>query len=413
MLEVSEKQRRAIAFGQRDTFWFSAEGAVRSGKTFAANLGFLLYTQTGARREQTHVMAGRTFTSLRRNCLDPFCQEVEALGGHYHFNRQEGELRANGVRYAVFGANDERSADRMQGMTAGSALLDEIALMPRNFVEQCGARQSFPDSKRWSTLNPESPRHYLHERLEADAEKGLVERLTFTLYDNPWLTDEVRERYAASFSGVYYQRFILGQWAAAEGVVWPQAVFEAPDVAGRRRRSTEATLDYASSGTVAMLVIDRYDGGIDHVRNELYLNPTGEGRTYSDAEIAGRFLDLVEGEVEEQRLRVLWLDPSAASLRAEFRTRKVPFIVRRGLNDVLPGIRSVGVRMKTRMLFIDPSCKRLVNEVRGYQWDPKAAGRGEDKPLKLRDHGCDALRYFVYSRYRRTMPGSLEKPEGW
>lgn len=410
-MAFSARQENALKWGGREGYWYSAEGAIRSGKSHGCMVGFLLYTQSEARRDQQHIIAGRTLSSLRRNVLDPLRVVVEEMGGSYIFRRLDGYVLVNGVEYSIFGANDDAAQDRLQGMTAGSAMLDEAARLPRSFIEQTQGRTSYEDSKLWSTLNPEGPRHWLKLHLEKLEAKGVVVRDRYRLGDNPWLHPEVVRRYEAQFSGVWYRRYILGEWSAASGAIWPDIREGGPPV-GRKVRTYEIGFDYASSSTAAALLIARYGDGRDHVQDELYLD--AEGRSLSDVAIVDAIRRRWAWYMERGKVQALWADPSAASFRAEWRRQSGRVPVRRGWNDVLPGLRIVGSRFKEAKLTVSPDCRRFLDEAHGYEWDEKAQEQGEDRPQKRRDHGCDALRYMVASRYRRVSAANRpQKPEGW
>lgn len=408
---ISPRQREVLAFCASSSYWVSCEGAIRSGKSHAAMLAFLIYTQSEARTGQHHFLAGRTMTSLRRNVLDPMRRTVESLGGKWGFSRLDALVTVNGVEYSVFGANDDAAQDRLQGLTAGSCLLDEAARLPMSFVEQSRARTSFRDSKVFSTLNPEGPRHPLREMLIRGQEAGDTERLRFSLDDNPVLAEEVKDRYRRSFSGVWYARFIAGEWAAAAGAIWPDVV-EAGAPADRKFIQYDLGIDYASSGTFAAVLVARFRGGADHVLREWYRHGALSGGM-SDSQLADGLMDEFGAEFRENRIGAVFCDPSAASFRAELRRRGVSRI-RKGWNDVLSGIRVVGARFRQGLLTIDHGCSNLLGEVYSYQWDEKAQAQGQDRPVKAGDHGCDALRYVVGTRYRYAGdPGARKKPEGW
>ena len=408
---LSDRQRTATGWALEDGYWYSAEGAIRSGKSHGCMLGFLLYTQSEERRGQEHIIAGRTLSSLRRNVLRPMQRTVEEMGGSWVFRRLDGYVLINGVEYSIFGANDDAAQDRLQGMTAGCAMLDEAARLPRSFIEQAQARTSYGDSKVWSTLNPEGPRHWLKLHLEELERGGVVHRERYTLRDNPWLDPKVVDRYEQQFTGVWYARYILGEWAAASGAIWPD-VREGVPPSGRAVRSYEIGFDYASSSTAAALLIARYGDGVDHVQDELYLD--AEGSSMSDVRIVDAIMARWRWYFERGRIGAVWADPSAASFRAEWRRQGGRVPIRRGFNEVNPGLRIVGSRFKEGKLTVGKACGRFLGEAYGYQWDEKAQELGEDRPQKRRDHGCDALRYMVASRYRRVGLGRrIEKPEGF
>ena len=99
--------------------------------------------------------------------------------------------------------------------------LDEVALMPQSFVNQALARCSVKGSKYWFNCNPEGPNHWFKvEWIDKKKEKNIL-HLHFTMDDNPSLDEETKDRYKRMFVGVFYQRFILGLWVLAEGIIYP------------------------------------------------------------------------------------------------------------------------------------------------------------------------------------------------
>ena len=235
MTEFSPKQRRVL------TWWMPGspdchkeaivcDGAVRSGKTLAMGLGFFLWAMS-CFRSQKFGVCGKTIGSLRRNVLSEILPKLEALGATCQEKRTENlvilKLWGRENRFYTFGGRDESSAALIQGITFAGILLDETALMPRSFVEQACARCSVAGSRLWFNCNPEGPEHWFYKTWILEAEKRNCLRLQFTMEDNPSLTEGIRERYRRLYTGVFYQRYILGQWVQAEGRVYD---FFTPDM---------------------------------------------------------------------------------------------------------------------------------------------------------------------------------------
>ena len=214
------------------------DGAVRSGKTTAVAVSFILWAMESY-QDTSFAICGKTVGACSRNVVQPL---RSAVAGLYRV-RASGNLlelsrgrRKN--RFYLFGGKDEGSAALIQGMTLGGVLLDEAALMPRSFVEQAMARCSVEGAKVWMSLNPEGPTHWLYTEWICKAAQKRVLRLHFTMDDNPSLSEKVRVRYRGMYSGVFYRRFVLGEWAAADGLVYPMfseklVVRELPEKLGR------------------------------------------------------------------------------------------------------------------------------------------------------------------------------------
>ena len=198
------------------------DGAVRSGKTLAMTLGFILWSMTTF-QNQVFGICGKTIGALRRNIIIHLPQW---LGGIFRLSDSHSENRLTitcGRRqntYYLFGGQDESAAQLIQGITLAGVLLDEAALMPRSFVEQACARCSVTGSKLWFNCNPEGPEHWFYKEWILCAEQKGMLHLHFTMEDNPGLAPSVKSRYHRLYSGVFYRRFVLGQWCLAEGLVY-------------------------------------------------------------------------------------------------------------------------------------------------------------------------------------------------
>jgi len=227
-LQYSEKQEVVMSWWRADSEYFDREailcdGAVRSGKTLAMGISFFQWAMTCFCGKKFGI-CGKTIGSVRRNLLSAVRPWLERGGMEWKEKRSENLLvvkwQEKENEFYLFGGKDESSADYIQGITLAGVLLDEAALMPRSFVEQALARCSETGSRIWFNCNPAGPRHWLYTEWIQEAEKRNCLRLHFTMEDNPGLTEQVRQRYRKLYSGVFYQRYILGLWVQAEGRVY-------------------------------------------------------------------------------------------------------------------------------------------------------------------------------------------------
>lgn len=200
------------------------DGAVRSGKTLCMSLSFVSWAFYRF-RDTAFALCGKTVASLRRNVLTPLTEQLTALGFTCTFkiSRSELTVRRDGRenRFYLFGGRDESSAALIQGMTLGGVLLDEVALMPRSFVEQALARCSLEGATYWFNCNPEHPYHWFYKEWIQKAAEKQVLYLHFQMTDNPSLSPAVLRRYKRLYSGTFYRRFVEGRWVAADGLVYP------------------------------------------------------------------------------------------------------------------------------------------------------------------------------------------------
>ena len=366
------------------------DGAIRSGKTVSMTVGFFLWSMC-CFDGGVFALCGKTVGSLRRNMvihLDKW------LGGIFTVTecRSENKLvltdrSGHSNTYYLFGGEDESSAKLIQGITLCGVLLDEVALMPRSFVEQACARCSEPGSKLWFNCNPEGPEHWFYKDWICNAAQKKLLRLHFTMEDNPGLGPQIRQRYERLYSGVFYRRFILGQWCVAEGLVYDfdaKRHVSGPPEKGRWFISVDyGTRNPFSAGLWCV------NAGIAYRVREYYHDGRQAGMR-TDAQ----YHDALVALAGDAPVELVVIDPSASSLIATIR-EKGRFRVRRAKNQVLPGIRLVQQYLLEGRLQFDPGCKDTIREFSLYRW-----GEG-DQPRKEHDHAMDEVRYFAATVLQR------------
>ncbi|MBQ9993728.1 MAG: PBSX family phage terminase large subunit, partial [Clostridia bacterium] len=237
-----------------------ADGAVRSGKTMAMSLGFVLWAMN-CFSEQSFAICGKTLGSVERNILVWLRQMLPSRGYRISEKRSEHMMtvtsrEGTSNRFYFFGGKDEGSQDLIQGMTLAGVLFDEAALMPESFVSQATARCSVPHSKWWFNCNPEGPFHWFKRGWIDHAQEKNLLYLHFTMKDNLSLSDEIRARYESMYAGVFYRRYILGEWCAAEGLVYP--MFDASCHVGEPSESAQRyylSCDYGTHNPFALGLI--------------------------------------------------------------------------------------------------------------------------------------------------------------
>lgn len=228
----SEQQRRLIHWWRlmvkaSQNNYVIADGSIRSGKTIACIIGFLTWSQTMF-SGQSFILAGKTMGALKKNVVRPMLQMLEAWGWPYEYIRSgtDARLEIGTNTYYLYGANTEASQDALQGLTAAGAYLDEAALFPKSFVDQAVGRCSVDGWKFWMNCNPEGPHHFICEEYlkPEEMKKKKVYHLHFTMDDNLSISPKRKEEYKNAWphGSVFYKRFILGKWVAAEGLIYEQ-----------------------------------------------------------------------------------------------------------------------------------------------------------------------------------------------
>lgn len=374
-----------------------ADGAVRSGKTFSMVLGFIFWSMKSFDKT-SFAICSKTIKSARRNVVKPlfdFLDTVKFISYREFISKGYFEVTMGQTtnRYYLFGGKDEASGGLIQGITLGGLLLDETALMPRSFVEQAIARCSLDGSRLWFNCNPDNPYHWFkREWIDKAKEKNCL-YLHFDLTDNPSLSPAIIKRYHSLYSGAFYERFVLGKWCSAEGLVYP---FFNPDKHCVKQLPESFTrfvmsVDY---GTVNPTSIGLWgkSGEVWYRISEYYYSSKKEGALRTDEEHYDALLKLSEKAVSfGGRVEQVVCDPSAASFMECIRRHGELKVVAAN-NDVLSGIRKVSDALNQGKLMFSHECCDTLREFSLYRWDEKS---GHDAPIKENDHSMDDLRYFV------------------
>lgn len=377
---------------KKDYDMIICHGSIRSGKTVAMIDSFITWS-LAKHKDQNFIIAGKSMGALKRNVLEPMFQILTAKGIDYYYHRSGDPYVSIGTNtYYLFGANNEASQDTLQGLTAAGAYLDEVALFPQSFVDQaigrCSAETGSNQAKIFLNCNPAGPHHWFKQEYIDKAKEKKIYVLHFTMDDNLSLSERVKDRFRRMFSGVFFQRYILGLWVMAEGIVYDMFNKDKHVVPTVDRNYTRyfVSIDYGTQNPTTFGLWGRCEGTWYKVKEYHFEGRKGKQKT--DVEYSQdlrKFLGPLRATII--------VDPSAASFIAQL--KKDGFHVRQAINDVLDGIRNVATAMTEGLIKYNDCCKETFKEFSSYVWDAKAADRGEDKPVKENDHHMDGDRYFV------------------
>lgn len=383
------------------------DGSVRAGKTVVMSLSFVMWSMETFQDENLG-MAGKTIGSFRRNVITPLKRMLKSRGYKAKDHRADNMLAItrHGITnyFYVFGGKDEGSQDLIQGITLAGMFFDEVALMPQSFVNQATARCSVEGSKLWFNCNPEGPYHWFKtEYLDLLTEKNMI-HLHFTMDDNLSLSESIKERYKRMYSGIFFQRYILGLWVLAEGIIYDmfsekKNVVKAVD---RPYEKYYVSIDYGTQNPTAFGLWGFYEGVWYKVK-EYHHSGREESKQKTDVEYSQDLQKFTKG----LNINRVIVDPSAASFKAQL--KKDGFRVRDAKNEVVDGIRNVATALNEGLIKYNDTCKHTIREFSSYIWDEKAADRGEDKPIKENDHHMDGDRYFVNTIIYRKSSMSILK----
>lgn len=387
--KLSPKQADIFKFIFSEDYALICDGAVRSGKTTVMISAFVIWAMEHF--DQTNFgICGKTVQSVERNVLKPL-QQCEDLPYTMTYKVSNRVLTVKCGKktnwFYLFGGKDESSYMLIQGITLAGVFFDEVALMPRSFVEQAMTRTiSYENAKYFFNCNPESPNHYFYKNWLENLRPG-TQHLHFQLEDNPTLSEKQIQQTKEKYTGVFYDRYILGLWVLAEGLIYP--MFNESCISPTEERDyTEymVSMDYGIQNPTAMILWGKC-GNTWYAVKEFYHSGRETGSQKTDQQ----YYDELEKLAGDLPVRKLIIDPSATSFIALCNQKK-RFSVWRANNDVVDGIQHTASCISDGMIKINDCCKRTIQEFGLYSWDDKS---GEDKPIKENDHAMDAVRYFV------------------
>ncbi|WP_437582720.1 PBSX family phage terminase large subunit [Paramicrobacterium sp. CJ85] len=413
---VSRAQILSIvdAMDRKLALWY---GSVSAGKTVASLFAFLLAV-VRAPKTGIIIIAGGSLQTIYQNVFVLF-QNTSIFGSvissQIEYTPGATSARILGREVLLVGAKDAKAVGRIQGATVALAYVDEAALMPEEFWNMLVSRLRVDGARLLATMNPASRNHWIRKKwIVPGAEKNLVS-FHFTMQDNPNLSAEYIADMEASFSGVFYDRMIKGEWTNAAGAVYPMwdpkrhviPFDQMPPLqdimgVGMDYGTTNATTalmlgvtdEYAPDGSPASRLVLMDEWGYDSKETGIRL---------TDQELSKRFRAWLPQEhtpyPSTLTPRFIMLDPAAASFKQQLHTdlRGTGLSPWPADNSVLKGISTVANLLDTDKLIVTDRCEGWQSEVTEYRWSEKATDKGEDEVIKEDDHYLDGGRYITHS----------------
>lgn len=407
---LSQKQIDSIAHStvKKIALWV---GAVSAGKTIASLFALFIAVRR-SRGAGLIVIVGKTLQTIERNIIEPM-QSVDLFGelaNHVQHTRGSNTAMVLGREVHLVGANDARSEEKIRGATVEIAYVDEATLLPAGFWEMLLTRLRVDGARLLATTNPGSFNHWLRQQFILQAELKNMIVFHFTMDDNPSLTAEYMADMKASFTGAFYDRFILGRWTNAEG-----AIFDMWEPKKHQMlwadlppmwKLIAVGVDYGTTNPTAAIMLgialNVDDLGKPHPKlyliDEYRYESVTERQKLTDSELSRQLRDwLAKPHLQDWQPPLTpdftILDPSAASFRVQLAQDGI--LSTQADNDVLYGIRTVASLLSAGSLMVTERCTGWIKEVTEYVWDSKASAKGEDKPVKANDHSMDAARYVL------------------
>lgn len=396
LMELSPKQRDFLLHSNsRINIAF---GSVRSGKTLVSLLRWLHIVAT-APDGSNLLMAAKTERTLRRNILDLIMELVDPED--FRLNSGLGECTIYGKKIYLVGANDERSENKLRGITLYAAYLDEATLCPESFFRMLLSRLSDPNAILIATTNPDSPAHYIKKNFIDRAEEINLKYWHFTLDDNKTLDSDYVDAIKKEYTGLWYQRFILGLFVVAEGCVYDLPEDKVcVDVVPESCDRYHVAIDYGITNPSHYLLFGRSQGTW-YVLKEWRWDSAKSMRQKTDSELSKDLGTFLEWRGQKIVPNTIDIDPSATSFIVQTRQDYPELDIVHAINPVLEGIRTVSTALANGALRINrAACPILLSEYASYVWDSKQQAKGEDVPVKMNDHAMDPLRYGAMRIFR-------------
>ena len=398
--ELTQKQAEFIRNAHHR--WNVACGAVRSGKSYV-QISYLIPARLLERQELRglKVFLGATRANIERNILQPL-RDLYGDSAATEINSRN-FAKVLGVKVYCIGADNVRQVAKLRGSEIAYCAVDEGTDVNEEVFNMLKSRLSLPWSCCDITTNPSSPNHWFKKFLDS-ADHGVdIYRQDYTLYDNPFLPPDYVRNLEAEYAGsVWFDRYVLGRWTLAEGLVFANYATALYDTEFEDPADSYCiSLDYGTSNPFAALLWEHH-GDTWYCSHEYGYSGRDSGVQLTD----GQYLDRLKSELiscipknKRSYIQVI-VDPSAASFIALLRQENNTQVIKAN-NDVLDGIRETNTAIQNGLIKVHKRCTGWLEEAQSYVWDKDS---DTDRVIKEHDHFMDAMRYFVKTkRIAKTM----------
>lgn len=413
MIGFSPKQAAFVRAMKRDELSRIniLEGSVRSGKTWITLVVWALWVATMPQDAQ-YLMVAKTMTSLKRNCLDL----LQSLIGekNFKYNTSSKEAVLFGRTVYLEGVNDSRAESKIRGMTLQGAYCDELTLFQEDFFVMLLSRLSMSGAKLFGSTNPDTPGHWLNVKYLKRGDELDIYQQKFLIDDNPYLDAEYIENLKKEYTGVFYKRFILGEWVVADGLCYQQFADNPEkwlrDEPDEGMQFISVGVDFGGNRSLTTFVATAF-----------YPNFSKIG-IIKDHHIAGR-----KGDIDGDRLNrefIRFVKELQAEYKAPVRycfadsaeqylitglakaTREAGLSISIGdsvKTEIVTRIICMNTLLNTNRVFFLRRCGLVIDGMRSAAWDAKAAEKGQDKRLDDFSSDIDIIDATEYS-FSRFIP---------
>ena len=393
--------RRTLEYLRDSTAFLNISvGAIRSAKTISSLARWQMFL--GETDHTKFSMIGVTMGALVRNVIEPFMSMLELEGVPYDYKPAKQKLYVDDRSIALFGLDKANAEKKIQGYSSAGTFIDELTTIPQESFEMALTRNSDTGAMIFATCNPANPNHYVYQDyiLKEKVKQGSVKVFKFNIEDNVNLTPEYIHHLKQLYpkDSLFYKRYILGQWVSGRGAIYDK--FDDNNIYKNQLPLNEYDYieigsDYGTSTTTCYEIIGIKEYK-DHTRydviREYGYDAKQEGVTQTDAERVEDIYHLQE-EYHLGKDNVFYVSHDAASLLSALqKDERIKMTLDTFTPNTLECIQEISSLFYQNYLRIHESCTETIKQIRGYEWDMKAAQNGIDKPIKKDDHYPDALR---------------------
>ena len=392
-------------------------GSIRSGKTTAMIDKWLTYCSKNP--FGLKAIVGVSKDTIYQNVLSDLFNYLDTIGTEYRYNQSNGYLK---VKYGkgekewfvckVIGSKDKGSVKYLRGVTLSGAYIDELTLINRGFFRELLGRCSVANSKIFCTTNPDNPMHWAYTEFVKEGVNPDVEVWNFLLTDNPTLSQEYIDFICRQYKGTFYERFILGKWIIAEGLVYTSF-----DIDKHTCSHTEI-LEKIEQGEF-LEYIAGIDWGWNHPTGVVLFGVTKEGSYYQLDELFGSKIDYIkviawlrdkQSEYGINEIRYIQGDDARPELNVKVREAGFNIYADKpGVKGSIAIIRAI--INYDRIIVNRDRCPNTINEYLTYRYpsiDEILKVEDVDAPIKENDDLLDPTRYILHY-YERTFGKHLFK----
>lgn len=393
----SPKQRQLLKLWQQNKLkrLNILDGSVRSGKTWVSLVLWAFWVGSSP-KDKTYMMTGKTITTLKRNCLYPLQELVGKK--NFTFSTSAKEATLFGRKILLEGASDKRSEGKIRGVTLMGAYCDELTLFDEDFFTMLLSRLSEPGAKLIATTNPDSPHHWLYKNYLSKEGLDLLS-IKFLLDDNIFLDHDYRKNLKKEYTGVFYNRFILGVWVVAEGAIYKEFTEHKDDYIIKqselpRLKYINLGVDFGGNKSNHAIVATGFNDSLDEIFVLKAKSTPASGVTV-DSVVSGIIAFANEIEAKYGFIDDIYCDSAEQAIINQLRAKSNYSILNSIKNPINDRIRCENMLISSKRLHIvENECDDLIDGLETAVWDDKQL---IDKRLDNGTSDIDILDSFEYS----------------